>query len=255
MSMIDLVPIPSGINDGVTNAKQATMLALLGNPRDSYDQECRDITNPRLAAMLISDSVGPFRVRGLKPALESLKEVMRDIEANVPDVFEGLGTAGMLCARLVRGSQTSISNHSWGTAVDLTLDGVLDVRGDNRVQEGLTRIFRIFNRRGWFWGAGFPIEDGMHFECGDELLRKWAQDGIFGSTPVAALHKLLSLGDRGPEVVRLQQALVSKGAANIAADGDFGRGTQAAVMAFQAANGLTIDGVAGPETMAKLGIG
>jgi hypothetical protein len=49
MALTDLVAVPAGINQNVRNARQATMLALLGNPRDSYDQECREITNPRLA--------------------------------------------------------------------------------------------------------------------------------------------------------------------------------------------------------------
>jgi len=35
----------------------------------------------------------------------------------------------MLCCRYIRNSKTNISNHSWGTAVDLKLKGVLDVRG------------------------------------------------------------------------------------------------------------------------------
>jgi hypothetical protein len=136
----------------------------------------------------------------------------------------------------------------------MTLDGVLDICGDQRVQEGLTRIFPIFNRHGWYWGAGFPIEDGMHFECGDELIRKFAQDDALGDHPVKAVEPLLCLGDRGPEVAELQRALTAHGAATIAADGDFGRGTLAAVMAFQAANGLVVDDVAGPRTLAALGI-
>ncbi len=254
MALTDLVLVPPGINQGVRNARQTTMLALLGNPRDSYDQECREMTNPRLAGLVTTDRVGPLHVRGLRPAIESLKQVVTDIETEVPEVFAALGTAGMFCARLVRGSQTAISNHSWGTAIDLTLDGVLDVRGDQRVQEGLTRISPIFNRHGWYWGAGFPIEDGMHFECGDELIRRFAQDGVLGDHPVKEVDQLLSLGDRGPEVAQLQTALVAHGAATIAADGDFGRGTLAAVMAFQAANGLAVDGIAGPRTLAKLGL-
>ena len=81
-----------------------------------------------------------------------------------------LGTAGMLCCRLVRGSATAISNHSWGTAIDLTLDGVLDVYGDDKVQYGLTLIAPIFNRHGWYWGAAFRTEDGMHFEGSKALV-------------------------------------------------------------------------------------
>src|SRR5712691_13388414 len=92
-----------------------------------------------------TEDVGPFRVTGLAPAVSSLREVMAEIRQAEPDVFAGLGSSGMLCARLVRGSATAISNHSWGTAIDLNLNGVLDARGNNRVQEGLARIAPIFN--------------------------------------------------------------------------------------------------------------
>jgi D-alanyl-D-alanine carboxypeptidase len=69
---------------------------------------------------------------------------------------------------------TAISNHSWGTAIDLTLEGILDTYGDGRVQVGLTLIAPIFNRRGWYWGAAFRKEDGMHFEASKALIEPWA---------------------------------------------------------------------------------
>jgi D-alanyl-D-alanine dipeptidase len=67
----------------------------------------------------------------------------------------------MLCARFVRGSTTTISNHSWGTAIDLTLDGVLDRRGDGRVQVGLTRIAPIFKSAQLVLGRRLP-DRGRH---------------------------------------------------------------------------------------------
>jgi hypothetical protein len=167
-------------------------------------------------------------------------------------VHAGLGTAGMLCARLVRGSTHSISNHSWGTAIDLTLNGVLDRRGDRMVQRGLAEIAPVFNEHGWFWGAGFGTEDAMHFEAGDELIRRWHTEGRFG-VPGATPPPLVMLGDRGPEVVSLQQRLNELGA-QLTVDGIFGIGTRAAVMTFQAAHGLVADGVVGPRTRAALGL-
>lgn len=56
-----------------------------------------------------------------------------------------------------------------------------------------------------------------------------------------------------PEVVtELQQALSSAGYNPGTPDGTFGRRTEAAVIAFQLANGLSPDGVVGPETASAL---
>lgn len=249
MSLTRLVSIPAGINSGITGARQQTMLSLIGNPRARYTSDCQNPTEPRISERIITARVGRLKVTGLKQAVDSLGAVIADIEQEAPDVYGVLGHMGMLCARLVRGSDVAISNHSWGTAIDLTLEGQLDRRGDGQVQEGLTRIAPIFNRHGWFWGAGFRTEDAMHFECSDELIRKWATEGAFGTAvqATAASGPLLTLGDRGPEVTKLQEALNRKGA-HLFADGDFGRNTMAAVMAFQAANGLTADGVVGVKT-------
>jgi putative chitinase len=59
---------------------------------------------------------------------------------------------------------------------------------------------------------------------------------------------VLKNGSKGNEVKALQEKL------GLAADGDFGPGTEAKLKAWQTANGLTADGVAGPATLAKLGI-
>jgi hypothetical protein len=253
MAITDLMDIPENINRGVSSAKQRTMLALLGNPRGSYDQTCRPIQNPALLPLIITDTVGPFRATGLLPAIESLKEVMADIKQEEPEVYEALGTAGMQCARFVRNSTTTISNHSWGTAIDLTLQGKLDRRGDNRVQVGLAKIAPIFNHHGWFWGAAFRTEDAMHFEISEEKIRAWHTSGLLGHQPGPQPQPVLSLGDRGPEVRILQEQLNEHGA-GLVVDGVFGRNTHAAVMAFQAANGLEIDGLVGRETWRALGV-
>ena len=67
-----------------------------------------------------------------------------------------------------------------------------------------------------------------------------------------ALSADLSVGSKGPQVTSLQKALLAAGFDPQGIDGDFGPKTRAAVIAFQTARGLTIDGIAGPETMAKL---
>jgi putative peptidoglycan binding protein len=63
----------------------------------------------------------------------------------------------------------------------------------------------------------------------------------------------LRLGEGDPGVVReLQQALITAGYDPGSVDGTFGPATEAAVTAFQQDNGLSADGVVGPDTAAAL---
>lgn len=61
-------------------------------------------------------------------------------------------------------------------------------------------------------------------------------------------------GDKGTYVKKAQQLLIAKGysCGSFGADGDFGTGTYNAVIAFQKANGLEVDGIIGEATWAKL---
>ncbi|MCA0986850.1 NlpC/P60 family protein [Alkalihalobacillus algicola] len=59
-------------------------------------------------------------------------------------------------------------------------------------------------------------------------------------------------GDRGQQVSNLQSQLKNKGFYNYSVDGVFGPVTRNAVMDFQSSNGLTVDGIAGPQTFGAL---
>jgi Putative peptidoglycan binding domain len=78
------------------------------------------------------------------------------------------------------------------------------------------------------------------------------------SSPSASAFTLpegtkLRLGEGDPAVIKeLQQALVTAGYDPGPVDGTFGRRTEAAVVAFQQANGLSVDGAVGPETASAL---
>ena len=77
-------------------------------------------------------------------------------------------------------------------------------------------------------------------------------DGIAGPDTFAALGLyelvLLRRGSRGDTVKKLQEAL------KVDADGIFGGGTETAVRAFQQENDLKVDGMAGPDTLDRLGL-
>ena len=64
----------------------------------------------------------------------------------------------------------------------------------------------------------------------------------------------LKQGDSGPKVLELQQRLKQLGFNPGKLDGDFGPGTEAAVMAFQKSEGLLVDGAVGPRTLKQLGL-
>lgn len=243
------------INGALRSSRNATMLSLIGNPRGTYDQECRGPTNQRIANMMETADLGPFRATGLKPAVATLQQVMADVKAEEPAIYEALSSAGMLCCRLVRGSRTAISNHSWGTAIDLKIEGKLDRRGDGRTQRGLLAIAPIFNRHKFFWGAAFRTEDAMHFEASEQLVHAWSAAGAFG-TPASTgtSHGTLTLGDRGPEVEALQEKLNLKLALDIDEDGIFGKDTKGAVMEFQHREQLVVDGIVGKKTAKALGL-
>ena len=69
---------------------------------------------------------------------------------------------------------------------------------------------------------------------------------------IAQVDGLLRTGDRGNAVVRLQTQLRNLGFYQGTIDGDFGAGTEAAVIQFQRSQNLTPDGVVGPQTAAAL---
>lgn len=68
----------------------------------------------------------------------------------------------------------------------------------------------------------------------------------------AATYGTLEYGDRGGEVMQMQEALIALGYLHDEADGKFGLLTQAAVCDFQRQNGLTADGKAGSITLTLL---
>ncbi len=61
-------------------------------------------------------------------------------------------------------------------------------------------------------------------------------------------------GSNGSTVTQIQQKLSQWGYYDGAVDGVYGSATEAAVRKFQKTNGLKVDGKAGPETLAALGI-
>lgn len=278
----ELDDIPSGLNQNLTSPQAPLYLQLFGEPRLDrvYSDKPSEATNPALLKLCKTDNVGPFRATGLKPAVDSLKEVMSEITNKYPDLICRLNNGGMRVVRYVS-ETTTLSNHSWGAAIDLKVDHIEDKRRDDKILHGLALIAPIFNKHKWYSGAGYKPkinkktgklksnEDAMHFEVSKEKLLEWRDAGLFG--PISKLRKetiapvvqtnanknsssrdissfdLLQKGDKGYKVIMLQEALQSQHY-NIKADGRFGRVTEEALFDFQRKHGLTSNGIVGLKT-------
>jgi hypothetical protein len=180
-------PDPETINLYGDPARVSTMTSALGAPKYPLSSDCENAkASDRVKALLQTRSVGPFRVTGIRPFLDLLTRAFDRVKASNPDLYAALGTAGVLCVRYVRGSATQPSNHSWGTAIDISVlnpktgQYELDLPlGDGMVQGGTLELHDFFRQEAlasgeWvFWGAGFSREDGMHFEASDQLIRMW----------------------------------------------------------------------------------
>ena len=189
----ELQQIPSDINRTLTSPSAPFYLALLGEPRmdKRYSNFPNVVTNPALLEMIKTDTVGPFNATGLKPAVDSLKQVMQEVTKTYPDLVARLNNNGMLAVRYINGTKT-LSNHSWGGAIDLGVDRIEDKKQDDKILHGLAIIIPIFNKHGWYSGAGYKPkkdkstgklksnEDSMHFEVSKEKILGWATLGLLG---------------------------------------------------------------------------
>ena len=176
-AQVVLVADRRGLNKGLTVPTSSWLVETFGPPADNLGDTCTTMTNPRLAGLLQDQQVGPVKVKMLKPATESLGVILGKIKLADPDLYARINTSGSLCVRLVRGSATSVSAHSFGLAVDLNIDGILDTLGDGRTQLGLTILSDFFNADGWVWGAAYGREDSMHFEVSKEKIEEWIAAG------------------------------------------------------------------------------
>lgn len=170
---IRVPPQPAGY--GLAPCRQSTQMEIFGAPGVA-SVECSEPL-PAIAALMVTRQVHPsFRVRGLGHAVTAVQRALDLCKIANPELYELLGTAGMLCVRRVRDGK-NFSNHAWGTAIDVKIADVLDAHGDGWCQRGLWLLEPHFRAVGFYWGAWFSREDAMHFEASDQLVREWRATG------------------------------------------------------------------------------
>lgn len=99
--------------------------------------------------------------------------------------------------------------------------------------------------------AGDPWVRRLQSECNAQGFSAQAVDGIPGPNTLAGCPQL-GRNSRGAITALVQERLAALGYAVGAADGINGPKTQAAIKAFQAAKGLSVDGIVGHNTWRKL---
>lgn len=194
-SLADLVPIPPGINPGLSACREDTMLGKFGRPGELTDK-CSPVTGDIRRRIKFGVDVGPFKVSGLDHAVESLGEIFSVLSREHPDARNQIKTPGMLCCRRIKINPAHYSNHSWGTAIDLYFGSGVVPQGKAMTQRGFLDIYETFNKHGWYWGAGFSGSsvDTMHFELADETIRALDRAPLSPSLLIAADDYIKAMG-------------------------------------------------------------
>lgn len=178
-----LVPMPNpvSVNTGLSSCPTSLLIKRHGMPAAHLPADCgglTDVTNEFWRSRMVTEDVGPFRATGYKWALELFRRGFVDLKQDDAALYDGLGSAGFLCVRHVRGIPGALSNHGLGMAGDLTLFNRLDAYNDGKVQAGLLTVYSHLKRHGLYWGLEFRREDAMHFEVSEEKIREWMKAGL-----------------------------------------------------------------------------
>ncbi|GAA0439516.1 hypothetical protein GCM10008934_30830 [Virgibacillus salarius] len=143
----------------------------------------------------------------------------------------------------VRRLQQALVDNNFYPNIEASNNGVDGVYGPNT--EDAVRRYQIMN--------GLTVD-------GIAGLQTLASLGLSGGGSGGSGSITIRVGDRGENVRLLQQALVDNNfypdinAANYGVDGIYGPDTENAVRRFQIMKGLSVDGIAGPQTLGALGI-
>lgn len=138
----------------------------------------------------------------------------------------------------------SLSNHMKGMAADIVVNGT--------APEEVAKYAESIGVKGiglYDWGCHVDTRTSKFFWKTDKEIPV----STFGSLcPYKEPKYNVLYGSRGEGVKYVQWKLNSLGYNSGAVDGIAGNNTVAAIRAFQKANGLASDGIAGPKTYAKL---
>lgn len=153
----------------------ASLNAFYGNPDPDHDgvanrawedANLAKLTPPYRMVLAWDPSKVVSTIRVHRKCIDSLDKILHAIEAHYGSqaAIERAGMhlfGGCYAFRLKRGG-SSLSNHSWASAIDL--DPARNGFGDATPAMD-PAVVAIFAREGWVWGGKWSKPDGMHFQA------------------------------------------------------------------------------------------
>lgn len=131
---------------------------------DGWDRaNIQAVVIPQLAGVRGAPANGRIWVHRL--VVEQMRSLFAAwADAGLADLI--LTWEGSFVPRFVRGSRTTLSNHSWGTGFDMNFQwNRLGAVPALRDEKGSVReLVPIAHEHDFYWGGHFSRRDGMHFE-------------------------------------------------------------------------------------------
>lgn len=165
------IPPNAAINSGLSPTGNS-MKNIFGRP-GQLTKNCKPVTNELLLPLIETRNLGPFRGTGFRPFLDALEAAFAKVETADKTLYRELKTAGITCCRLIRGSSSTFSIHSWGAAIDLYYGAGVVPLGEPETHVGLLRLYPYLHNVGIYWGAEFNRDDAMHWEAAAKTVAAW----------------------------------------------------------------------------------
>jgi hypothetical protein len=130
---------------------------------DWAERNIERVQIPQLVGLDGAPASGAIRLHKL--AAEPFRKFFRLVdEAGLGDRVLSFG--GSWVPRFVRGSTTTLSNHAYGSAIDINVpwNGLKVVPALKGKRGSVRELVPIANECGLYWGGHFSRADGMHFE-------------------------------------------------------------------------------------------
>ncbi|MDR0786432.1 MAG: peptidoglycan-binding protein [Gemmatimonadota bacterium] len=156
------------------------------------------------------------------------------LKAGTIDVRTAIGTPGAILIRNPADSGVKVGHVAISRGDNSTIEA-------HSAKKGVTVVPGANTRQ---WSCGMLIPGVRYAEAAAVPKPRLPAD----------LLRVTSPSIQGDKVIAVQKALITKGVNPGPVDGVYGPSTAAAVAAFQAQEGIVVDGVVGPETWKHLGL-